>query len=153
MSMFSDKPYEPRPDQDGLTVRQYQERKKAREAAQSAYCPYSKFHVGAYVHAENAEGHTKYFSGANVENASYGLTICAERVAIFKAATAGYTALRSISVSCVDASPDDPPRYKTPCGACRQVIQEFAKDDDVPVSIDGVGVFPLKDLLPMGFKL
>ena len=153
MTMLGDHTSEPRPDQDGLTVRQYQERKKSREAAKGAYCPYSKFHVGAYIHAENAEGHWKYFSGANVENASYGLTICAERVAIFKAATAGYTVLRSVSVSCIDASSDDPPRYKTPCGACRQVIQEFAKNDEVPVSIDGVGVFPLKELLPMGFKL
>ena len=153
MTMLGDYTSEPRPDQDGLTVRQYQERRKAREAAKSAYCPYSKFHVGAYVHAENAEGHWKYFSGANVENASYGLTICAERVAIFKAATAGYTKLLSVSVSCIDASPDDPPRYKTPCGACRQVIQEFAKDDDMLVVIDGVGIFSIKELLPMGFKL
>jgi cytidine deaminase len=126
---------------------------EARKAAKGAYCPYSNFHVGAAARARNSEGQVLVFLGANVENASYGLTICAERVAMFKAATAGYTELLGMSVSCTDATDDDPPRYKTPCGACRQVMQEFAVDDDIPVSIDGVGTFTLKELLPMGFKL
>ena len=150
--MFTENPSPPPPDRGDLTVRQYQERIRSREAAENAYCPYSKFHVGAFIHASNGTN-IKYFSGSNIENASYGLTICAERVAIFKAISEGYKTLLSVTVSCTDASEDDPPIYKTPCGACRQVIQEFAKDDDIPVHIDGVGIFPLKELLPMGFKL
>ena len=58
-----------------------------------------------------------------------------------------------VVVSCVDAKEDDPPRLKTPCGACRQVIQEFAVDDQIPIIIEGVGKFTLEELLPMGFKL
>ena len=125
----------------------------ARSAAYKAYCPYSNFHVGAVANCANEAGDTKDFLGANVENASYGLTICAERVALFKAATEGYTKLLSMAVACIDASENDPPRYKTPCGACRQVMQEFAIDDNIIISIDGVGSFALKELLPMGFTL
>lgn len=126
---------------------------KARTAAKTAYCPYSKFHVGAFALMENPEEGEKFFSGANIENASYGLTICAERVAIFNGVSEGYTRLKAIAVSCRDAKPEDPPRFKTPCGACRQVIQEFAINDDVPIYIDGVGEHKLSELLPMGFKL
>jgi cytidine deaminase len=125
----------------------------ARKAAKGAYCPYSNFHVGAAVRARNSDGNILEFLGANVENASYGLTICAERSALFKAANAGYLELLGVAVSCPDAGEDAPARFKTPCGACRQVMQEFAVDDDIPVSIDGVGTFTLKELLPMGFKL
>lgn len=125
----------------------------AREAAEKAYCPYSKFHVGAAVYMRDAAGGLKTFTGSNVENASYGLTICAERTAIFKAVTEGFTELVAVAVCCKDAKEDDPPRFKTPCGACRQVIQEFAINDYISVAIDGVGVFTLEELLPMGFKL
>ena len=126
-------------------------------AKEYAYCPYSNFHVGAEAtfgasSPGDDEGEVT-FLGANVENASYGLTICAERKAIFNGVPSGFKKLTKIVVSCVDAKPEDPPRFKTPCGACRQVIQEFAINDDIPVIIDGVGEFKLRELLPMGFKL
>lgn len=100
-----------------------------------------------------ATSKTQEFLGCNIENASYGLTICAERVAIFKGVSEGFTRLMSMAVSCHDAKKEDPARYKTPCGACRQVMQEFAFDDEILISIDGVGTFKLEELLPMGFKL
>lgn len=136
-----------------------EEMEKLREAAKKyAYCPYSNFHVGAMAIFEDTDASAIYgkeaqFFGANIENASYGLTICAERVAIFRGVMAGYKKLKKVLVTCADAKPEDPPRFKTPCGACRQVIQEFAINDDIPVIIDGVGEFKLKELLPMGFKL
>lgn len=117
-----------------------------------AHCPYSNFHVGAEATFGDEDSEAT-FLGTNVENASYGLTICAERTAIFNGVTQGFKKLTKIAVTCVDAKPEDPPRFKTPCGACRQVIQEFAINDDIPVIIDGVGEFKLRELLPMGFKL
>lgn len=128
-------------------------------AKKYAYCPYSNFHVGATAIFEDTDGPAQvggeafFFFGANIENASYGLTICAERVAIFSGVMAGYKKLKKVLVTCADAKPEDLPRFKIPCGACRQVIQEFAINDDIPVIIDGVGEFKLKELLPMGFKL
>jgi len=119
----------------------------AREASRSAYCPYSGFRVGAAI---RAGGRT--FVGANVENASYGLTVCAERVAAFAAIVAGATRFEAIAVACVDAPDGSDPALAMPCGACRQVLAEFA-DPGTPVAIDGVGVFPLGDLLPRAFRL
>lgn len=125
--------------------------KEAREAAKKAYCPYSKFHVGSSLLAENEAGEVRFFQGCNVENASYGLTICAERTAIFKAISEGFHRIRQIAVACPDAGKDSPSRYRTPCGACRQVIQEFG--DEIQVHIDQVGSFPITELLHLGFKL
>ena len=119
----------------------------AREAARAAHCPYSRFHVGASVLAEG-----RIFPGCNVENASYGLTICAERVAIFNAVSAGCRRLQAIAVSCPDAAPTSPQSYRMPCGACRQVIAEFASEDLV-VIIDDVGDVLLQELLPHPFQL
>jgi len=119
----------------------------ARAASQSAYCPYSGFHVGAAI---RAGGRT--FVGANVENASYGLTVCAERVAAFAAIVAGATRFEAIAVACVDAPDGSDPALAMPCGACRQVLAEFA-DPATPVAIDRVGIFPLGDLLPHAFRL
>ncbi|MBV9580652.1 MAG: cytidine deaminase, partial [Chloroflexi bacterium] len=90
---------------------------RAREAALRAYAPYSHFRVGAAL--EDADG--GLYVGCNVENASYGLSICAERNAIFGAiAAGGRRPFRAIAVSCVDA----PDNGCSPCGACRQVIAE-----------------------------
>jgi cytidine deaminase len=114
----------------------------ARTAQTHAYAPYSNFRVGAAL-----EGHDgAVFSGCNVENASYGLTICAERAAICAAVSAGVTRFRRAVV----VSDVDPPA--APCGACRQVLAEFGLD----LPIDGVGSrgtvrWRLSDLLPVAF--
>src|SRR3954466_6405228 len=89
--------------------------KTARLAAKASYSPYSKFRVGTAVLA----GSGKIYAGCNVENASYGLCNCAERTAIFSAATAGERKLRAVVVYTPTKLPT------TPCGACRQVISEF----------------------------
>jgi cytidine deaminase len=89
--------------------------KTARAAANAAYAPYSKFRVGAAV--LTAKG--KIYAGCNVENASYGLCNCAERTAIFTAAAAGERAIQAVVVYTPTPAPT------MPCGACRQVINEF----------------------------
>jgi cytidine deaminase len=119
----------------------------ARAASHSAYCPYSHFRVGAAVRAGGT-----VFTGANVENASYGLTICAERTAVFAAVLAGVGRIEAVAVACVDASEGCDPALLMPCGACRQVLAEFATPD-TPVAVDRVGTFRLDDLLPMAFRL
>ncbi len=114
----------------------------ARTAQARAYAPYSNFRVGAAL--ESLDG--TVFSGCNVENASLGLTICAERAAVCAAVSAGVTRFkRAVVVSDVD-----PPA--APCGACRQVLAEFGLD----LAIEGVGSrktvrWRLSDLLPVAF--
>lgn len=97
---------------------------KACEAMQHAYAPYSKHYVGACVQAEDGT----MFAGCNVEIVSYGLTICAERAAIFSMISGGKKRIKAIAV--VDSGTELCP----PCGACRQVILEFAAPD-VPIYI------------------
>ena len=89
--------------------------KAARSAAHAAYCPYSKFPVGAAVLVASG----KIFTGCNVENAAYGLCNCAERTAVFSAAAAGARKLTAVMVYTPTRTPT------APCGACRQVINEF----------------------------
>lgn len=120
---------------------------RARQAARNSYSPYSKFRVGAAILAGG-----KIYSGTNVENASYGLTICAERAAVFAAISDGQKRVEMIAVSCVDAAAKDTASAKMPCGACRQVLAEFARPD-TPVFIDGVGEFTMAELLPGAFEL
>ena len=93
--------------------------KLAWKYAESAYCPYSDFPVGAAVLMENERGHPKVGGGCNIENASYGGTICAERVAITSIVKEGYRHLRCIAVVC-KKHPGG-----SPCGLCRQVLREF----------------------------
>jgi cytidine deaminase len=119
----------------------------ARAAAERAYAPHSHFRVGAAVRAGG-----RIFSGCNIENASYGLTICAERVAIFNAVCAGHRKIEALAVACIDARVDAPLEERMPCGACRQVLAEFA-DPETPVYVDGVATFTVTDLLPHPFKL
>ena len=119
----------------------------ARQAAEQAHCPYSNFHVGAAVRCTNGT----VVTGCNVENASYGLTICAERVALFNSVAQGLQPLE-LAVSCVDAQQDAPLASRMPCGACRQVMQELLPNDAI-VHIDGIGERRIKQLLPDGFGL
>lgn len=119
----------------------------ARQASRAAYCPYSNFHVGAAIRAGG-----RIFTGANVENASYGLTVCAERTASFAAILAGAGRFEAIAVACVDAPEGSAPNLLMPCGACRQVLVEFA-DPETPVIVDRVGRMTLADLLPLAFRL
>ncbi|MEJ7597699.1 MAG: cytidine deaminase [Kofleriaceae bacterium] len=119
---------------------------RARSAQDRAYAPYSKFKVGAALRMSGQE-----FEGANVENASYSLTICAERAAIATAVVAGARELEEVVV-CTDASPPS-----SPCGACRQVLVEFARD---PAAVTVTAVNPqgerrswtLAQLLPDSFS-
>ncbi len=90
----------------------------AREAAARSYCPYSRFPVGAAVLTESGA----VVGGGNVENVSYGLTVCAERVAVFRAVAEGHRRIVAIVVY------TPTPRATAPCGACRQVLSEFAPD-------------------------
>ena len=128
----------------------------ARKAAARAFAPYSNFHVGAaVVMADDPDG--EIFSGCNVENASYGATICAERNAISTAAARGFRVIRCLAVSTVD-SLTAPLSGRSPCGVCRQVIRGFA-DESTVVLIDTAEDGKLGDLLdvdrllPFGFRL
>jgi cytidine deaminase len=115
----------------------------ARRARGFARAPYSGFAVGAAL--ETAGG--RVFTGCNIENASYGLTICAERVALFKALSEGETAFRRIAIAA------DTESATPPCGACRQVLWEFAGDIEVVLANAGreTGRFRLAALLPEPF--
>lgn len=118
----------------------------SREAYEHSYSPYSRFRVGAAVLA--ADGRS--FRGTNVENASYGLTVCAERVAIFSAVAAGVTRFVALAVSM--GSPTQADSERMPCGACRQVMAEFMEPDAV-ILLGGQSSCRLADLLPRPFVL
>lgn len=115
---------------------------RARENRARAYAPYSGFTVGAALITDSGE----VFNGANVENASYGLTICAERTAAVSAVAAGHRAFRAIAV----AGPES--TVTAPCGACRQFLNEFNPELTVAYTTpDGVRVTTLDKLLPDAF--
>ncbi len=95
----------------------------AKRAQKNAYCPYSRYPVGAAVMMDSG----RVFTGCNVENASFGLSICAERVAIFKAVSQGEKKVKALCVAAKSAKP---------CGACRQVIIEFAHKDAEMIYVD-----------------
>lgn len=123
---------------------------EARGARALAYAPYSKFRVGAALLLDNGA----VVIGSNIENASYGLTCCAERVAIFSARVQHPAAkIVALAVSAGDDShPHVGERTRMPCGACRQVMVEFMPPTS-PIWIDGVGTQTLAQLLPSPFKL
>ena len=117
--------------------------KAAIAAARHAHAPYSKFTVGAAL--QTAEG--QVFSGCNIENSSYGLTICAERVAVFNAMTAGSRNFTMLAIASAGAVP--------PCGACRQVLAEFA--ESLPILLVELTTAEIKatnltELLPNAFR-
>jgi cytidine deaminase len=118
----------------------------ARDCAANAVVPYSHFPVGAAVETDDG----RVFLGCNIESASYGLTICAERVAIFAARASGADPA-AIAVTCVRGDPNTP-NSLTPCGACRQVMMD-QMGPEAHCYVDGVGEFTVADLLPMGFQL
>ena len=126
---------------DQPTVEQLKQ--EAVKASRSAYCPYSHFRVGAAVLTGDGAIH----GGCNVENASYGLTICAERAAVFQAVSQGARQVRTVLVY----TPTPEPTF--PCGACRQVIYEFGPDAEVICTCDGPRVLRrrIADLLPDAF--
>lgn len=117
---------------------------RARDALLSCHCPYSGFRVAAVL--EDAEG--GFHSGVNVENASYGLSMCAERVALFKAVSEGIRDFRGMLVH----SPDG---KAMPCGACRQVLSELCPPE-MPVTVVFEGkseTLTVAELLPESFQL
>ena len=120
---------------------------QARQAAQHAYAPYSNFRVGAALRLANGE----IVTGTNVENMSYGLTICAERSALVRAVSQFGPEIRVEAVAVANLNDAPSP----PCGACRQVLSEFILAD-APVIFpaeNGVRTMPFRDLLPLAFEM
>ena len=117
---------------------------KAYEAMKNSYAPYSKFDVGAVALCGE-----KIYTGCNIENASFGATICAERCAIFKAVSDGYTKIDKIVIVC---STHD---FAYPCGMCRQVMTEFMDEDGIIVVTNDKEIreYKLSDLMPESFRM
>jgi cytidine deaminase len=115
----------------------------ARMARERAVAPYSKFKVGAAL--ETSDG--TVVTGCNIENATFGLTLCAERVAVFKAVSEGYRQFRRIAIVADTQEPTPP------CGPCRQILWEFCGDIEVVLAnlAEEKGTYQLKDLLPLPF--
>ena len=115
----------------------------AKQARENAHAPYSNFRVGAALRSTSG----RIFGGCNVENATYGLTMCAERVAIFKAVSEGERGFSAIAVV------TDTDVLTPPCGACRQLIWEFC--GDIPVTMGNLGgrieVIQMRELFPRPF--
>ena len=120
---------------------------RAKEASKTSYSPFSRFAVGAAV--LTASG--KIYEGCNVENSSFGLTICAERCAIFKAISEGERVIRAVAIY----SPNADSCY--PCGACRQVMYEFqGNNEEISVVTENMGNLDINKLsyfLPCGFRI
>jgi cytidine deaminase len=112
-------------------------------ARENAHAPFSKFKVGAAIEDETG----RIFTGCNVENATYGLTICAERVAVFKAISEGARNFKRIAVAA------DTDVLTPPCGACRQILWEFCGDAELTLlNLQGkTEIFQLKELFPRPF--
>ncbi len=119
---------------------------QAQESIKDAYAPYSNFPVSAAV----IDDMGRIFTGTNIENASYGLTICAERVAIFSAISNGAKSIKAVAIY----TPNSNPIY--PCGACRQVMSEFCDKDATVVMDSGkesIITIPFELLLPNAFTI
>lgn len=120
----------------------------AKEARKNAYCPYSKVKVGAALLTKDG----RVYSGANIENAAYSPSVCAERVAFFKAVEAGERDFAAIAVAGGKGEEDND--GFAPCGVCRQVMAEFCGKDFKILLKDGDGIseHALTDILPLGFS-
>ena len=120
---------------------------KAWEAREKAYCPYSQFMVGAAVLGEDG----KVYTGCNIENASYGMTVCAEHTAIFKMVSEGCRKFTALAV--VGGGDGD----SAPCLACRQVMTEFCADWKTPVYVSGpsgvIYTHPMDEICPLPFVM
>ncbi len=121
---------------------------KAKEASENAYCPYSEFPVGACILYKSS----KIFKGCNIENASYGLSLCAERNAMSSAISSGETSgIEKIAIY----SPKSPKCF--PCGACRQWLQELSKGENVKIVLENddgsTCYYYINDIFPYSFKL
>ncbi len=118
------------------------------KAIENVYAPYSQFRVGAVAQGESGQ----YYTGCNIENASYGATCCAERVAIFKGVSEGERRFKQLMVWTPDAE-----GYASPCGICRQVIAEFFEPDANILMLDhtrdSAKVMSVEELLPHSFNL
>lgn len=125
--------------------------KLATDAMKFSYSPYSEFKVGAAIEASNNNGDKKIFTGCNVENASFGATVCAERTAMTKAVSEGY--YRIINIAVVGSNH----KYTYPCGICRQFLLEFATDNTKVFLYDKINnhikEIDFKELIPDGFFL
>lgn len=117
----------------------------ALEAANNAYAPYSNFKVGSALLSKDG----KVFTGCNVENASYAVTCCAERNAVFQAINSGHREFTAIAVAALEE------RTAWPCGMCRQCLVEFSPEMDVIVgsSADNIEIMKAKDLIINHFKI
>ncbi len=113
------------------------------KSAEKAYAPYSNFKVGAVLLTKDGQ----IFTGCNIENASYSMTMCAERTAVFKAVSSGFRDFKAIAVA--GSSDGDFSKPCIPCGACLQVLSEFCEDDFMIVLSDGV--YRLSDFMPKKF--
>ena len=123
--------------------------RKALEARGNAYVPYSHYAVGAALLTEEGG----IIQGCNIENASYGATVCAERTAFFQAVSRGERNFSAIAIAGGMAG-EEPTDYAYPCGICRQVMKEFCEDDFrviVVKSIEDYREYSLAELLPLGF--
>ena len=119
---------------------------KAKEASKYSYSPFSKFAVGAAVLMSNGS----IYTGCNIENSSFGMTICAERCAIFKAISEGQKEILAVAIY----SPNEDDCY--PCGACRQVMYEFQGENEISIITESKGnpdIRKMKDFLPYGFRI
>ena len=129
------------------TIKKSELIEKAQEARNMAYAPYSKFKVGASILLKNGS----YITGCNVENVSYGLCNCAERTALFKMVSEGFTK-DDVEAMCVIANTEQP---VSPCGACRQVMAELLKKDTLVVlatTENKVKETTVAELLPYAFE-
>ena len=117
--------------------------KKAKEAFKNSYSPYSQYRVAAAVLAKSG----KIYGGTNIENASYGLSMCAERVAIFSAIANGAKKIKAVAIWTSKGN-------TTPCGACRQVIAEFSNNADIIYNTkdNTVKIEKISSLLPKSFN-
>lgn len=123
---------------------------RAKQAAQNAYCPYSNFHVGAAL----LTGDGSIYTGCNVENSSYGATICAERTAAVKAVSEGCRHFTAVAVVGYHES-ESSMTFCMPCGICRQFLSEFAQTDDFDIAVTDnrdVRIYKCSELLPEAFQ-